>query len=327
MPSYVKCSLSRVFGNVFVLVAASLMSLDYYTVITHWHRHLGFLVGYHVLVVLLSWSFIQTMITDPGQVPPYWGFAMGDSELKRRRYCLMCHVFKPERCHHCSACNRCVLNMDHHCPWVNNCIGFYNRKFFMLLLFYVFLTTWVNAIAMFGACRDILLAFQERPTLDKLWPFVVVGVYAGNLALGMAITVFLRFHISLVFSNRTTIDTMDKVKKPAEVSATQFSRGTYFNWCQVFGRNPLMWPVPAMLRSGKPLGDGVSWRADPVVTTAEEPEVVDARGKQAAALPTLLVTQLSPSQKSVRSSRQPTESGPQSPRPTLERKNDDLTKT
>ena len=53
----------------------------------------------------------------------------------------MCNVFKPERCHHCSMCNRCVLNMDHHCPWINNCVGFWNRKYFMLLLIYVLLTT------------------------------------------------------------------------------------------------------------------------------------------------------------------------------------------
>lgn len=30
--------------------------------------------------------------------------------------------------------------MDHHCPWLSNCIGYYNRKFFMLTLFYSLLT-------------------------------------------------------------------------------------------------------------------------------------------------------------------------------------------
>jgi len=57
----------------------------------------------------------------------------------------MCNVFKPERCHHCSACNRCVLNMDHHCPWINNCVGFWNRKYFMLLLIYVLISTYYIA--------------------------------------------------------------------------------------------------------------------------------------------------------------------------------------
>jgi palmitoyltransferase ZDHHC2/15/20 len=48
----------------------------------------------------------------------------------------MCHLFKPDRTHHCSVCNRCVLNMDYQCPWIHNCIGFYNRKVFILILVY-----------------------------------------------------------------------------------------------------------------------------------------------------------------------------------------------
>ena len=56
-------------------------------------------------------EFIKILLTK--------GYFLDDPECKKRRYCLICHIFKPERCHHCSACNRCVLNMDHHCPWIN----------------------------------------------------------------------------------------------------------------------------------------------------------------------------------------------------------------
>ena len=106
------------------------------------------LVIFHLFFFMMCWSFVQAMTTDPGQVPVFWGFHLGDSENKRRRYCLMCNIFKPERCHHCSSCNRCVLNMDHHCPWINNCIGFWNRKFFLLLLIYVFICTYWVLITM-----------------------------------------------------------------------------------------------------------------------------------------------------------------------------------
>eukprot|EP00388_Colpodella_angusta_P004888 GDKJ01015604.1.p1 GENE.GDKJ01015604.1~~GDKJ01015604.1.p1 ORF type:complete len:444 (-),score=56.24 GDKJ01015604.1:87-1418(-) len=95
-------------------------------------------VLFTILFALMMISFYQCMVLHPGKVPKNWGFYMGD-EAKRRRYCRMCNVWKPDRTHHCSTCGQCVLNMDHHCPWLNNCIGFWNRKFFIQLLSYAFM--------------------------------------------------------------------------------------------------------------------------------------------------------------------------------------------
>jgi palmitoyltransferase ZDHHC2/15/20 len=166
MPRRLPVRPAKIIGNLFVLFVLIVISTIYYTyvgvvfgpkiignlsmlTVVDNYLIMGMLAVFHLLFLMLLWAFFQSMTTDPGQVPVFWGFHLGDAENKRRRYCLMCNVFKPERCHHCSACNRCVLNMDHHCPWINNCIGFWNRKYFLLLLIYVLLTTYYVAVTMF----------------------------------------------------------------------------------------------------------------------------------------------------------------------------------
>ena len=119
---------------------------------------------------------------------------------------MICHIFKPERCHHCSACNRCVLNMDHHCPWVNNCIGFYNRKFFLLMLFYILTTLAILVIGMLRGIIDVFanIADFRAMNLMRLLPFAL------SIALFGILFCFFKFHLNLVFTNVTTIETLDR---------------------------------------------------------------------------------------------------------------------
>lgn len=55
------------------------------------------MVVFHLLFLMMLWSMVQAIISDPGRVPIYWGFFAEESDNRKRRYCLLCHSFKPER--------------------------------------------------------------------------------------------------------------------------------------------------------------------------------------------------------------------------------------
>ncbi|EPR63153.1 DHHC zinc finger domain-containing protein [Toxoplasma gondii ME49] len=227
-------------------------------------------VAFHCSFVLLLGAFLKAVCTDPGRVPANWGFYMGD-ENKRRRYCKVCNVWKPDRTHHCSACGRCVLNMDHHCPWINNCVGFYNRKYFIQLLIYAiaclffifihgFYFIFVESIRSTQthptALEHSVLSYEPDASAVAVLKYVYVCLMLFfSMVLIFALIPFSRFHLNLVLKNSTTIENMDVANR----DRNRYDLGVSRNIEQVFGSNPCCWFVPVQFAANRPVGDGVRW--------------------------------------------------------------------
>jgi hypothetical protein len=250
----------------FILFSIIIINYIYFIIFT-WlpvsqHNKFAWIIIFlfHLILIMTLWTIFVTSISDAGQVPLYWGFYVGDSDNKRRRYCLMCNVFKPERCHHCSICNRCVLNMDHHCPWINNCIGFFNRKYFMQMLFYMNLTLIFILIINSRFTYDIIIkVLRNRISINNEFTnnLGYIFVYVMDIASFIIISLFLKFHLFLVLDNKTTIETIDK---KGEKFVSEFSRGKWNNWYQVMGTSKILWFFPLKLFMGLPIGNGMDWQ-------------------------------------------------------------------
>ena len=260
---------SKLVGIVFRCIFFLLVCLNYiFTVFYIWlpktlEDPLGgfiFLLYYHILFIFIIWTVYTTAISDPGQVPLYWGFYIGDPDSKRTRYCLMCNVFKPLRCHHCSMCNRCVLNMDHHCPWINSCIGFYNRKFFIQMVFYLILTIISTIIANFYSTyeliRDTVINKDFEFNTQLILKIFYVLVYIIDLVMGFILSQFFKFHIKLILENKTTIETLDHKGQEFQ---SKYDKGKLNNWYEVMGITKWLWFIPLKIYQGKPKGNGIDW--------------------------------------------------------------------
>ena len=149
--------------------------------------------------------------------------------------------------------------MDHHCPWVDNCIGFYNKKFFIQLLFYFFLTSFCFCITYIPYSIDIIQIIYKtygKGNLNVVYKNFLI-LFNNIILLGFTIVDFnfLKFHIKLIASNLTTIETLDKEL----MENKKYDMGFKQNFKQVFGENKILWFLPINLPIGYPTGDGLTW--------------------------------------------------------------------
>ncbi|KAL9036618.1 MAG: hypothetical protein Q9214_006050, partial [Letrouitia sp. 1 TL-2023] len=174
---------------------------------------------------LLNWSYTTAIITSPGSTvsadrfgyshlpshePPQDHPSFTVKSTGATRFCKKCQARKPDRAHHCSTCQRCVLKMDHHCPWLATCVGLRNYKPFLLFLVYTTLFCWVC----FGVTgtwlwKEVLSDGRYEETLMPV-NYVLLCTIAGII--GLVLTGFTGWHLSLAWRNQTTIECLEKTR-------------------------------------------------------------------------------------------------------------------
>ena len=155
-------------------------------------------------------------------------------------FCTTCLRIKFERSHHCRQCGRCVLKMDHHCPWVANCIGFYNYKYFCLMNFYGFLTTFIFLASYWEVLADVVMNPKAHFCLCVFYLFIYM-VAIGFLAF---LTWLNTNNLRLLINGETVIEQSDRERFPSTKSINPYDLGFYKNFTSIFGSNPLVWFLP-----------------------------------------------------------------------------------
>jgi len=115
--------------------------------------------------------------------------------------CKKCYNPKPPRAHHCSVCNTCVLKMDHHCPWINNCVGFYNTRYFILMLLYL-----LGGVFTYFILSLPLVSFQEFEPFKRIRSELFPLNFALSLAVSIVLLPFNIWNWYLATTGQTTIE-------------------------------------------------------------------------------------------------------------------------
>ncbi|XP_036823595.1 palmitoyltransferase ZDHHC20 isoform X3 [Oncorhynchus mykiss] len=151
---------------------------------------ISYLVVFHLFFIMFIWSYWKTICSRPASPSKEFCLAKVEKEqyekeqsdaqqdiLKKAaiglpvytrtgtgavRYCEHCQVIKPDRCHHCSTCDMCVLKMDHHCPW--NQLPDTHAKFHVLFLFFVAAMFFISILSLFS--YHLWLVGKNRTTIE-----------------------------------------------------------------------------------------------------------------------------------------------------------------
>lgn len=208
------------------------------------------LAVFHLLWVPMMISWLHCVLLDPGSLDQEWKAYLQETfstEGSSVNYCTKSNLFKPPRAHFCRMSERLILNMDHFCPWIGNTVGFCNRKFFILFLFYTCLTCSFAAISFAVRIGRCYIDEDHEGCGYMIWLKVV---FVKDFVLAVVLGRFGAFHWQMACQNETSIERLLNSKPEYDLSRSD-------NLRQVFGLEKWSWFVP--LSCGGPSIDGISW--------------------------------------------------------------------
>ncbi|SAM01389.1 hypothetical protein [Absidia glauca] len=198
-------------GPVFIVIAVALIDmcvLAYYLVVFPANHHVSQLHAASILEIIdmiftilftlymiycIHFHYYMSIKTAPGSMdPPRSRSSLQDTTTSPQdallqdeeagnypKTCKKCHLPKPERAHHCSVCNACVLRFDHHSSY----FGFFGWSSFLLSL-------------------DIL-----NPAWTYYFPRPLMAfAYLLSVCMGLALGGLCAWHYFLVLTGQTTVE-------------------------------------------------------------------------------------------------------------------------
>ncbi|XP_035983603.1 palmitoyltransferase ZDHHC15B-like isoform X1 [Fundulus heteroclitus] len=273
----------RVFAWIPVLIIAAVVLWSYYAyvfelclfTISNTLEKVVYLLVFHVCFGMFTWTYWKSIFTPPATPCKKFQLSYSDKqryEMEERpdaqkqilteiakklpiftraqsgaiRFCDRCQVLKPDRCHHCSVCETCVLKMDHHCPWVNNCVGFSNYKFFLLFLSYSML----YCIFIAATVLRYFLKFWVGELPNGPAKFHILFLMFVAVMFFISLMFLFSYHCWLVAKNRSTLEAFSAPVFVSGPDRNGFHLGLHKNLLQVFGEDRKLWFIPVFTSQG-----------------------------------------------------------------------------
>jgi palmitoyltransferase len=173
-------------------------------------------VIYSLIFIFVATSDILAAYVDPTDpvVIQEWKAKKDKNPLQdSSRYQFYCNACDSSvsslRTKHCAECNRCVSVFDHHCKWLNNCVGEVNYKYFLMLIFGVFVHCAYHCVFGVFAMKELIMVIIKVKSAVVISKIFLNSV---NLIISLFMLIFTiqlgGIHIYLIKNQLTTFEKM-----------------------------------------------------------------------------------------------------------------------